>query len=59
MTNATDNKFIPQEVAFRKLTMKGAGEWKRKIIKTEKAFDKFVEKMEAGDFDWEVRDAEV
>lgn len=58
MTTTNEAKFISQEIAYRKLTMKGAGGWKRKIITTEKAFDKFIEKMESGDFEFEIRDAE-
>jgi hypothetical protein len=60
-TNTTTSEtttFKPQEVAFQKLTMKGAGQWQRRIIKTQKAWDKFVQKMEDGDFNWECRDAE-
>lgn len=58
MTKIEIAPFKPQEIAFRKLTMKGAGQWQRRIIKTQKGWNKFVQKMEDGDFNWKCRDAE-
>jgi hypothetical protein len=49
--------FVPQEIAFRKWSRGAPGAWKRKVIKTEKAFDAFIARLQSGDYDIEVRDA--
>lgn len=42
MTNNTDTaEFIPQEIAYR---LPGR-EWARKVCKTERSFDKAIEKL--------------
>lgn len=60
MTEAK-TEFKPQEIQFRKVTIRRTGEWQRKVLKTQAAYDKFVERFEGEDSDWEfygVRDAE-
>jgi hypothetical protein len=57
-TGATQTEpFVPQEIAFRKWSRGAPGAWKRKVIKTEKAFDAFIERLQSGDYDIECRDA--
>lgn len=50
---AAYQKFTAQEVAY----FTGSA-WKRRVIKTEKAFDKFCDKMEEDGREWHCRNAE-
>ncbi len=51
----TISKFVVQEVAYR---IPGS-EWKRKVCKTERAFDKLLEKLGEQGAEIQVRDLEV
>jgi hypothetical protein len=51
--------FVPQEVAYRIQNVRGTATWKRKIVKTEKAFAKLIEKLQEQDAEIQTRDADV
>jgi hypothetical protein len=53
-TTETAPKFKAQEVAFRT----ARGDWKRRIIKTAKAFEKFAAEMEDLGREWHARNSE-
>jgi len=54
MDNTAATKFVPQEVAYR---IPGS-EWKRKVCKTERAFDKLIEKLNEQGAESQTRDLE-
>jgi len=51
---AAYRKFTPQEMAFRA----DNGDWKRRIVKTESAFDRLADKLNDDVREWHARDAE-
>lgn len=52
----TPSEFKPQEVAYH---LRGSGKgWVRKVVKTERAFDKLIDKLNEQGAEILVRDAE-
>ncbi len=47
-------EFVPQEIAHRQL----GGTWKRRTLKTEAAFDRFIDKLNDDAAEWYNRDAD-